>query len=192
MNKKVIIGLIIVLILASAGSGCFGDKKTTNGGQTQIEVDGTLNSTSGWLESTDVNGREGDDIYVELDSSISLFLNDTNIMSIAIMLKFDDYDSAHSGTDGNSPEDEIEVMIEEYNVSGRGTTTTTINLNIDGNETNGEQEYLPSEIIIKVSGRCYCEITYPYVNRPSAINLYTRDQGVAYTVSATYKFHEYN
>jgi hypothetical protein len=192
MNKRLLVVIFIILLLVASTAGCFGDdKKKKSGGGELVEASGSLNSTSGWLNSQDQNGRDDDRIYVILNSEIQLFLNDTSIISISITLNFQDYDSDHQDTDGNSPEDEVEVTVEGYDVSGAGTTPCMIMLDLKSNETDGIVDYLPSELTLQVTGRCFCEITYPPTGRPSLINLYTRDQGVAYDVAAEYEYHTY-
>jgi hypothetical protein len=190
MDKKLVIIITIILIFVSTTAGCFEEKRPSSKGVEFVETNGALNGTTGWLDSTENQGRDGDQIYVDLNSQIQVFLNDTNIYSITLTLNFDDYDSAHQSTDGNSPEDKVDVVVEGYDATGSGTTPCMITLNIKGNMTDGVQDYISPELTITVTGRCYCEITYPRTGRPSAINLYTRDLGVAYEVSSVYKYHE--
>jgi hypothetical protein len=191
MNKRVGIVLIILVMLVAISTGCFEDNPPKPQSIELVETNGALNNTVGWLESTDTNGRDDDMIYMELESDIQLFLNDTNIYSISISLNFQDYDQAHSGTDENSPEDYVEVSVDGFDdVMGSGSTPCMINLNIKANKTEDVYDYISPELNIHVVGKCYCEITYPNTGRPSLINLYTQDQGVAYDISAEYKFHK--
>jgi hypothetical protein len=190
MDKKLVIIITIILIFVSTTAGCFEEDKPKPKGIELVEANGALNGTTGWIDSTDVNGRDGDQIYVELSGQIPVYLNDTNIYSITISLSFDDHDTAHEGSDGNSPEDRVDVQVEGYDATGSGTTPCMITLNLKGNMTDGVQDYINPELNILVTGQCYCEITYPRTGRPSLMNLYTRDQGIAYEVSSVYKYHE--
>jgi hypothetical protein len=190
MDKKLVIIITIILIFVSTTAGCFEEKKPKSNGVQLIETNGALNGTTGWIDSTENNGRDGDQIYVDLNGQIQVFLNDTNIYSITITLSFEDYDSAHQNSDGESPEDKVEVAVEGYDATGSGTTPCMITLNLKGNMTDGVQDYINPELNILVTGQCYCEITYPRTGRPSLMNLYTRDQGVAFEVSSVYKYHE--
>ncbi len=192
MNKKLVVIIFIILLLAAATAGCFGDnkKKKSSGGE-MVEASDSVNNTVGWLSSNTNDGNEDGQVYRELQGSIPLFLNETSILKISIVLNFQDYDSAHSSSDGSSPEDEVEVSVEGFDVSGSGTTPCMIMLDLKSNETDDNVEYLPSELTISVTGKCFCEITYPMTGRPSLIRFYTPDQGVAYDMSAEYEYHTY-
>jgi hypothetical protein len=118
-------------------------------------------------------------------------LNNTNVYAVTIEISFDDYDAAHSSTDSASPPDDVEVTVDGFNETGSGTTPSNQRFDLMGNATQGgETESLPTEITFDVHAICYCETTYPKTGRPSAIILATRDQGVAYEISATYQYLE--
>ena len=189
MDKKIGLVITIILLITAISTGCFQNEKVGSKGTELVETKGELNSTTGWLDSTSSQSRDGDLIYVTLDNDIPVFLNDTNIFSITFTINFRDYDNAHSGTDQNSPEDYVEATVSSFNATASGTTPCMLSLTIKGNKTDEEQEYFPPELNIHVTGKCYCEITYPLTPRPSALNLYTRDLGVAYEISASYKYH---
>ncbi len=194
MNKKLLIILSIILILTATFAGCFGksEDKGSKGPQFE-EATGEYPAETGWLESGTAEARENDQIYVEVDSEITIVLNDTNVYSVSVQLSFSDYDDAHTGSDGASPADEVEVSITTpgFNETSSGTTPCSINFNLMGNDTGDDlQESLPSELTFHVYAKCFCEITYPKTGRPSAINFYQRDNGVAYEMMASYLYYE--
>jgi hypothetical protein len=191
MNKKMVIVLIILLLIAAASTGCFGEEKKKKPGIKVIDSKGELNATLGWLDSNSNDGNEDGQVYRELEGSIPVFFNGSTITSISIVLNFQDYDSSHSTSDGNSPEDYVEVSIDGFDATGAGTTTCMITLDLKSNETDGTITYLPSELSISVTGKCFSEITYPTTGRPSLIRLYTPDQGVSYDLSAKYEYEEF-
>ncbi len=188
MNKKIIIAIVIIILLITAGAGCLeSDKKKSNEPSFE-EVKGDYPSEIGWLESGTAQAREDDKIYVEVDSTISITLNDSNIFSVSVSLNFEDYDATHSGTDGNSPSDDVTVTAVGFNQTFSGTTPFSAIFTLKGNESDGEVGLLPQDLSFHVYAQCFCEITYPPSGRPSLINLYTRDQGVAYDILASYQY----
>lgn len=190
MDKKIGVVITIIIILIAISTGCFGSEAPKPKKTELVETSGNMNGTTGWLESAGSGTNDGDQIYLPLTGDIPIFLNDTNVYSITFTLNFKDFDTSHSSTDQNSPEDYVEASIDGLDVTGSGTTPCMITLTIKANKTDEEQEYIQPELNIHVEGKCYCEITYPMTNRPSALRLFTRDQGVAYELSAAYKYHE--
>ena len=188
MNKKIIIAVVIIIFLIIAGAGCLkSDKKKTD--KTSFEeVKGDYPSEIGWLESGDAQAREDDKIYVEVDSTISIKLNDSNITSVSVTLNFEDYDATHSGSDGNSPSDDVTVTAVGFNQTFSGTTPFSATFSLKSNESDGQVGFLPQDLSFHVYARCFSEITYPPSGRPALINLYTRDQGVAYDILASYQY----
>ena len=67
----------------------------------------------------------------------------------------------------------------------------TLRFEMMGNQTEGDmQESLPSELTFHVYAKCFCEITWPMTGRPNLMNLYVRDNGVAYEFSAGYQYYQ--
>jgi len=194
MNKKILITLAIILILTATFAGCFGESKSKGtSGPKYEEANGEYPPETGWLESGTQEARDDEQIYVEVDSEISIILNNTNVFSASIELMFSDYDDAHSGSDGNSPADEVEVTLTNvgFNESASGTTPCTLRFEIMGNQTEDDmQESLPHELTFHMYAKCFCEITWPMTGRPNLMNLYVRDNGVAYELSAAYQYYE--
>ena len=198
MDKKILLVIVIILIITAAFSGCIGSGGDGGGPKKPKFTEETAEypAETGWLESGTQEARDDSgQIYVEVDSQFSIILNKTNVYSVTIDLSFDDFDDAHSGSDGNSPPDEVEVSLaipgfnDTQNAQAR-TTPATFNFNLMGNKTGDMYESLPSEITFDVYAKCFSEITYPPSGRPSVINLYQRDNGVAYVVSASYQYYQ--
>ena len=179
-------------MITAALAGCFGDSESNKPSKPKLEpTPGEYPAETGWLESGDQEARDGDQIYVEVNSQISIVLNNTNTFSVSIELQFQDYDDAHSGSDGSSPPDEVEISLtnEGFNESASGTTPASFTFDLMGNQTDDDYESLPSELTFDVYAKCFCEITYPMSGRPSLMNLYVRDNGVAYEISASYQYY---
>jgi len=192
MKKKAIIIVTMLFITCFCFMGCSDDGG--GGSKKPDQVSETI-STSGWIQSGDQSERESDKIYHIADGNIPLDINATQIVEISFTIRFEDYDDEHSGTDGNSPEDEVEVTIRAGDISETASGTTPVVINIQptgggGNNTTQENGHLPLDWEISVHARCACEITYPSIPRPSAFNLYIADQGVAYTLDVDYIYEE--
>lgn len=194
MNKKILIALTIIILLTASLAGCFGGSESKDTSEpSYTEETAEYPPETGWLESGTQEAREDEQIYVEVDSEISIILNNSNVFSASIELMFSDYDEAHAGSDGNSPADEVEVTLTNagFNESASGTTPCTLRFEMMGNQTEGDmQESLPSELTFHVYAKCFCEITWPMTGRPNLMNLYVRDNGVAYEFSAGYQYYQ--
>jgi hypothetical protein len=193
MNKKIIAVLFILIIIVTSFTGCFGDDKPKPPtGPKYEETTGTYEAETGWIQSEGDLSTDDKGPYLIADGTITIILNASRVLSASIRIMFDDYDPAHSDTDGASPADEVDVEIGGgFNETGSGTTPTAVTFDIMANVTeDGEPGSLPSEISFDVHAVCYCETTYPMTGRPSAILLATRDQGVAYEISASYLYLE--
>lgn len=187
------LGLIILILISSALSGCFGksESKDKNKKQTLYELTGEYPSETGWVQSEGDPTVEAGGIYLEARGSISIILNNSDVFAATIELSFDDYDEAHSGSDGASPADEVEVSltVPGFNESESGTTPRAFRFELIGNNTGGDIEPIPSEITFDVYAKCWCEIVYPMTGRPSLFFRYMRDQGVAYEITAAYQYY---
>jgi hypothetical protein len=192
MNKKIAIAIFIILMITAALSGCFGDSDGKKPSEPALEpTHGEYPTETGWIQSAGELRTDEMGPYLIATGTISLILNNTNVFQAQINLDFDDYDPTHSGTDGASPADDVTVTIATggLNETRSGTTPTGMVFDLMANTTSdGEQGSLPSEITFSVNAVCYCETTYPITGRPSAIILATRDQGVAYEISASYQY----
>ncbi|WP_455392638.1 hypothetical protein, partial [[Eubacterium] cellulosolvens] len=192
MDKKIALIIVIILLITAALAGCFGESESKKPKKPELEpTHGEYPAETGWIQSSGDLATDEKGPFLIATGTITLILNHTNVFAAQIDITFDDYDSAHSGTDGASPADEVDITISTggFNESGSGTTPTSISFDLMGNTTtDSEQESLPSEITFNVHAVCYCETTYPITGRPSAFILATRDQGVAYEISASYQY----
>jgi len=192
MNKKIALAIFILLMITGALSGCFGKDDGKKPSKPALEpTHGEYPAETGWIQSEgELDTDEGGPFLMAM-GTISIILNNTNVFQTQINLDFDDYDPTHSGTDGASPADEVDVEITTGGLNGSrsGTTPTGMVFDLMANNTpEGEPGSLPSEITFSVTAKCYCETTYPITGRPSAFILATRDQGVAYEISASYQY----
>lgn len=192
MNKKIAIALFIIIMITGALSGCFGKSESKKSSKPDLEpTHGEYPAETGWIQSEGDLTTDEMGPYLMATGTISLILNNSNVFQAQVNLDFDDYDPAHSGTDGASPADDVEVSITTGGLdeTRSGTTPTGMVFDLMANTTSdGEQGSLPSEITFSVTAKCYCETTYPITGRPSAFILATRDQGVAYEISASYQY----
>jgi hypothetical protein len=191
MNKKIAVVIFIILMITAALAGCFGDSDSKKTSKITLEpTHGEYPAETGWIQSSGDLTTDETGPYLIADGTVTLILNNSNVFAAQIVITFDDYDAEHSSTDSASPADKVDVTISGgFNETGDGTTPTSMSFDLMGNATSdGEMEPLPSEITFDVHAVCYCETTYPLTGRPSAIILATRDQGVAYEISASYQY----
>jgi hypothetical protein len=193
MKKMVMIAVILALLIMVPViiAGCTTEAKIKPPKEKPKPVPDSF-TTSGWLESTGEGEWDDQGLYCPLRQEFKVMINETKIAEIKFTIRFEDYDEEHSDTDGNSPPDELRVKISggSYEGGGSGTTPFTVTYEPAANRTLTEVETLPQEWVIKVDGKCYCEITYPKTPRPSLFVLYLPDGGVAYYLTVEYKYYK--
>ena len=180
MNKKVIIGLIIVLILVSAGAGCFSDDPKPPSGPYYNEMDEQLENQNGWIDD---DGNQGASATIPLTINASAM-----ITSISIKMRFEDSDSTHSESDEGSDPDEVTIKLSNGVMESEpssGSTPCNLEVTMAPNSTDEEAESLIGNWEISITGICNG-------GKPRFILglLVWIDQGIAYTLDGTYSYLE--
>lgn len=187
MNKKILIGLFIVIILVATSAGCFENKPPKKKGTSYEESTSNYPPTSGWLDS------DMGDSPQHVDSTVVLEINASEMITvITISMGFEDYDSDHSESDQGSDPDDVTITLtngDEASEPATGTTPCQLNLQLQVNSTEADA-YLSGTWEISVQAVCNPGKPYTLIPRPGQIwaPLTYKDQGIAYTLSATYNY----
>ena len=181
MNKRIVIGLIILILLIAAAAGCSENKAPKkSGGPSYEEVDGEYPSESGWLDD---DGNQG------LSAKIPLEINASEkITEISVKMKFEDSDSEHSESDDGSDPDDVSIklsngVMESEAKSGSTPCTLTVTMESNSTDENENEGTLMGNWEISINGNCNG-------GKPRLIFglLVWIDQGVAYTLEVTYSY----
>jgi hypothetical protein len=189
MNSKTLTVLVILTMLIVLVAGCF-EKGVKKKPPAPVETEGTLETMSGWANASEEGESDEKGVYTTVDQSFSITINNTPVIEVRFTMRIEDYDSEHEDTDGNSPPDEVEITIKSAEYIGKAQGTTPCRLEIEPklNVTLEEEEEatMPSSWEITIYAKCYSEITYPIMDRPSVIRGYVPDAGVAWTLEGEY------
>jgi hypothetical protein len=180
MDKRIIIGLILIILLVAAGAGCTENKSEEKKGPKYDEVDGEPFSESGWID---------DDGNERAIATIPLGINASEMVtSITVKMRFEDSDPAHSETDDGSDPDEVTIQLSNgvmESESANGMTPCTLEVTMAPNSTDGEEEGMTGSWEISVDGVCNG-------NKPRFLFgfIIWIDQGIAYNLDVSYTFLE--
>lgn len=189
MDKRVIVGLILIILLAAAGAGCFENKPPKTSTPKLKEADGSYPSETGWLASDNADSVQRVSATLPLDLNAS-----TKITEIIVKMKFDDSDSDHSETDDGSDPDDVSITLSNGAMESepvKGTTPTNLEVSLKPNES-AEEDFMTGSWEILVNAECGAGKPATLIPRPGIIPgpLVYKDQGIAYALNIEYKYYE--
>ena len=186
MDKRILIALFLIILLAAASAGCFGKTSSSKSESIKFEtVPGNYPPESGWLDSDMGDSPQHVDTTIPLDINVSEM-----VVEIVVLMTFEDFDAAHAESDDGSDPDEVTITLTDgRNTSTPATGITPCSLEIGFNATS-EGAFMAGTWEIMIQATCNPGKPYTILPRPGLIltPLQYKDQGIAYTSDLSYSY----